>query len=186
MQPTPDSHYTDCVGDIMPKPLGTYALINSTTLTSAQASITFSDIPGTFTDLVLVSRYGLSADADSQVYVNGVSTGTSYSETFLRGNGSTASSGRRSNQPYWLHGLAAVTVPTTLTSVVTHQFLDYSNTTTNKTLITRINDAGAQVAARVGLYTSTSAITSITIAGISANLLSGSTFRLFGITAGNQ
>ena len=170
----------------MPKPLGTYALINSTTLTSNQASVTFSDIPGTFTDLIVVSRYGLSADADSQVYVNGVSTGTSYSETYLRGNGSTASSGRRSSQPYWLHGLAAVTVPTTITSVVIHHFFDYANTTTNKTLISRINDAGAQVSLRTGLYSSTSAITSITIGGISANLLSGSTFKLYGITAGNQ
>ncbi len=161
----------------------TYEAIATTTLGSAAATFTFSSIPSTYTDLLLITNYGLSADADSQLYVNGVSTGTSYSETFLRGNGTTASSSRRSNQPYWILGLAAVTVPTTLTTTEIHQFNNYSNTTTNKTLLSRVNNAGAQVAARVGMYSSTSAITSITVGGVAANLIAGSTFSLYGIAS---
>jgi hypothetical protein len=161
----------------------TYTPIATTTLSSATASYTFSSIPSTYTDLMLITNYGLSADADSQLYVNGVNTGTSYSETYVRGNGSAASSSRRSNQPYWILGLAGVTVPTTLSTVEIHQFQNYSNTTTYKTLLSRINNAGAQVAARVGLYSSTSAITSITVGGIAANFIAGSTFTLYGIAA---
>lgn len=163
----------------------TYSLIESQTLGSAQASITFSSIPQTFTDLILVTNYGLSADADSTFYVNGVNTGTSYSETYIRGNGTSATSSRRSSQPRWILGLAGVTVPTTLTTTEIHTFIDYSNTTTYKSLISRINNANVQVAARVGLYASTSAITSITVGGISANLIAGSSFKLYGIQAGN-
>jgi len=161
----------------------TYVPIATTTLGSAAASYTFSSIPSTYTDLVLITNYGLSADADSTLYVNGVNTGTSYSETYLRGDGLTASSGRRSNQPRWILGLASVTVPTTLSTTEIHQFQNYSNTTTYKTVLSRINNGGVQVAARVGLYSSTSAISSITVGGISANLLAGSTFTIYGISA---
>ena len=161
----------------------TYIPIATTTLGSAAASYTFSSIPSTYTDLILITNYGLSADADSTFYVNGVNTGTAYSETYMRGDGTSATSGRRSNQPRWILGLASVTVPTTLTTTEIHQFCNYSNTTTYKTVLSRINNGGVQVAARIGMYASTTAISSITVGGISANLLAGSTFTLYGIAA---
>lgn len=161
----------------------TYEKIATYTVPSAQADFTFSSIPSTYTDLILITNYGLSADADSTFYVNGVNTGTAYSETYLRGNGTAASSGRRTSQSRWILGLAGVTVPTTLTTTEIHQFLNYSNTTTYKTVLSRINNAGAQVASRIGLYASTNAISSITVGGIAANLLAGSTFTLYGIKA---
>jgi hypothetical protein len=161
----------------------TYVALQTQTLASAASSVTFNSIPQGYTDLVLVTNYGLSADADSQLYVNGINTGTSYSETYIRGDGSTASSARRSNQPRWILGLAAVTVPTTLSTTEIHQFQNYSTTTTYKTLLSRINNGGVQVASRVGLYSSTNAISSITVAGIAANFLAGSTFSLYGVAA---
>lgn len=164
----------------------TYALIESKTLGSATSSIAFTSIPAIYTDLLLVCNYGLSADADSRFYLNNESTGTNYSMTNLRGNGSTAVSSRYSSNDYFVFGLQSVTVPTTLTSTAIYHFLDYANSTTYKTVIGTAGDAAAQKIVRVGTWrASPTAINRIDIAGVSANLLSGSTFKLYGIQAGN-
>jgi len=161
----------------------TYEPISTQTLGSATASVTLSSIPGTYTDIVLVCNYGLSADADSRFIVNGDSTSGLYSYTNLRGNGTAAASGRASALNYIQFGLGGVTVPTTLTSTAFLFFNNYSNTTTFKTILTRVGDAAAQTLATVGLWRNTNAITSITLNAISANFLTNSTFTLYGIKA---
>jgi hypothetical protein len=161
----------------------TYEKIATTTLGSATASVTLSSIPGTYTDIVLICNYGLSADADSRFILNGDSTSGLYSYTNLRGNGTAAASGRASALNYIQFGLGAVTVPTTLTSTAFLIFNNYSNATTFKTVLTRVGDAAAQTLATVGLWRNTNAITSITLNAISANFLTNSTFTLYGIKA---
>jgi hypothetical protein len=163
----------------------TYSLIASTTVGTATASVTLSSIPATYTDIILVCNYGLSADADSRFIVNGDSTSGLYSYTNLRGNGTAAATGRASALNYIQFGLGGVTVPTTLTSTAILFFNDYSNTATFKTVLTRVGDAAAQVLATAGLWRNTNAITSITLNAISANFLTNSTFKLYGIQAGN-
>lgn len=160
----------------------TYSQIATQTLGSATADVTFSSIPGTYTDLVLVSNYGLSANADSRFYIN-ADTGTNYSMTNIRGDGTNTASSRNSSVGYFIWGLQNATVPTTLTSTAIYHFQNYANTTTYKTVIGGAGDAGALVIRRVGLWRSTSAITEIKMSGISANFLSGSTFSLYGIKA---
>ena len=64
--------------------------------------------------------------------------------------------------------------------------MNYSNTTTNKTVLARGNRASSGVVAQVGMWGNTSAITSITIDNVdsaSANFVAGSTFTLYGIKA---
>jgi hypothetical protein len=63
--------------------------------------------------------------------------------------------------------------------------MDYSNTTTNKTNLTRSNNVGNGLAAVVGMWRNTNAITSIRFFPDSGNFSTGSTFRLYGIQAGN-
>jgi len=65
---------------------------------------------------------------------------------------------------------------------ITH-FADYSNTTTHKCIISRANNSSVQTDLLVGLWRSTSAITSIAIYSSSGNFDTGSTFTLYGITA---
>jgi hypothetical protein len=161
----------------------TYEPIATYTIPSAQASYTFTAIPSTYTDIVLICNYGLSADADSRFIVNGDSTSGLYSYTNLRGNGTAAASGRASALNYIQFGLGGVTVPTTLTSTAFLFFNNYSNATTFKTVLTRVGDAAAQTLATVGLWRNTNAITSITLNAISANFLTNSTFTLYGIKA---
>jgi hypothetical protein len=59
--------------------------------------------------------------------------------------------------------------------------MNYSNTTTYKTIIARGSGASNEVKAQVNLWRSTSAITSITVYAGGGNFNSGASFTLYGI-----
>lgn len=156
----------------------TYDPIASITLGAATASVTFSAIPQTYTDLVIVAFTDQTASSPSYVQFNG-DTGTNYSSTNITGDGTSATSGRVSTSAL---GIAlATTSANDQISIV--NIMNYSNTTTNKTCILRRNDAVAQVSLVTGLWRSTSAITSIRLFSNSSTFTSNSTFNLFGIKA---
>lgn len=166
---------------------GTYTLIASSTLGNAAATVTLSSIPATYTDLVLVinSKTSYSASADAMyLFFNGDNNNSNYSITRLFGNGSSASSDRYSaSYMGWLStdwGTTIVSIP------------DYANTTTYKTYLTSSKSSGTYgiAGSTVGLWrgstgSATQAITSVRIDDVSGNFASGSTFRLYGIEAGN-
>jgi hypothetical protein len=157
----------------------TYEAIATQTLGSATASVTFSSIPGTYTDLVLVINPTMASNADVTIIFNG-DTANNYSSTYLSGNGTTASSSRFSTFPkIYLDSI------NTGTGIVQYNvsIMNYSNTTTNKTVLARFASAAVGTQATVGLWRSTAAITSMTITGDSVNFTTGSTFNLFGIKA---
>jgi len=165
----------------------TFEPIASTTLSAATASVTFSSIPQTFTDLVLVIGNALTT-VNGYAYTFGVNgdTNSNYSGTILAGNGSAVASARYSNisqtQTYFAgyYGLSTTDVATMLVN-----FQNYSNTTTNKTVIARSSAASKHAEASVWLWRSTSAINQITIYSQSgANIASGTTLNLYGIRAG--
>ena len=164
----------------------TYEKIATNTLGSAQATVTFSSISGTYTDLVLISNVDVtSAGASVNIRFNS-DTGSNYSYTTLYGNGTTAASARGSSLT--ASYIAAYVAPNTaLETVIITNIQNYSNTTTNKTLLSRSNRASANnspgAEALVGLWRSTVAITSITLAADSGNIDTGSTFTLYGIKA---
>jgi hypothetical protein len=163
----------------------TYTPIATTTLGSAASSYTFSSIPGTYTDLVLViqtkhSSSGVGFWVQSQI--NG-DTGTNYSNTFLRGTGIAApSSGRYSNRG---EGMFFGLCDHTQFGVYTINFQNYSNTTTYKTALARGSSATDSAMTQVNLWRNTAAITSlkIWIENGSVNMVTGSTLTLYGITA---
>ena len=163
----------------------TYEPIATTTLGSAQATVTFSSIPGTYTDLVLItnSRSDSTTRGVSVQFNN--DTGSNYSVTRLRGDGSTASSNRASNQTYIEIGDQNISTDTAgnIGNVICH-IQNYSNATTYKTTLSRANVADVTVRAIVGLWRSTNAITEIDIISSGGNnFISGSTFTLYGIKA---
>jgi len=169
----------------------TYEKIATTTLGSATATITFSSISGSYTDLILVS---FVRDTRTETYAYPAlrfnsDTGSNYSRTALYGDGSSAASNRASNQTSLIYCEAAGASQASgnYAPIITH-IQNYSNTTTYKTMLSRMNNVpgtgGFNTGAIVGLWRSTSAITSITIlgdVGASTNLASGSTFTLYGI-----
>ena len=158
----------------------TYEPIATTTLGSAASSVTFSSIVGTYTDLVIICNGTASANSDTGIRFNG-DTATNYSFTRVYGNGSVAASDRNSNQNY-IPGAVWYTAATNSNSII--NIMNYSNTTTFKTTVTRHNSSSTMVGSTVGLWRSTAAITSVTITTANANTYSvGSTFTLYGIKA---
>jgi hypothetical protein len=155
----------------------TYEPIATTTLGSAQASFSFTSIPGTYTDLVAVVV--ASTSGNLKIELNSDTSGN-YSNTILYGTGSSALSARNSNTTGLIFGTTANTVGN---GVNLYHFMNYSNTTTYKTALSRGNDIdNGLVRADVGLWRSTSAITSIRfISNLGSNLATGSTFTLYGI-----
>jgi hypothetical protein len=155
----------------------TYESIATTTLGTAAASVTFSSIPATFTDLVLVINGTTNSNSDISFNFNG-DTGSNYSRTFLYGSGSSAISGGESNQVVLRLDFKTTTQGTAIT-----QFNNYSNTTTNKTIIGRYGDSNLGTIGIVGLWRDTAAINSISMNCTPNTFSSGSTFTLYGIKA---
>jgi hypothetical protein len=156
----------------------TYEPIATTTLGSAQSSVTFSSISGTYTDLVLIVSGTVSTANNPSLQFNS-DTGSNYSWTYLSGNGSSAASGRSSNTTSILTGGFGTS---TIANAI-YQIQNYSNTTTNKTVINRHNRSDDSVTAWVGLWRNTAAITSLVLGAGGGNWNTGSTFTLYGIKA---
>ncbi|CAB4140028.1 hypothetical protein UFOVP404_5 [uncultured Caudovirales phage] len=155
----------------------TYEPIATSTLGSNQTTVTFSSIAGTYTDIIVVIDATSTGD-NVLARVNG-DTGNNYSFTRLSGNGTSATSARGSNTNYLNFDGAAYLTTGRSTWVI--QFMNYSNTTTNKTIISRGNNAAVGVDANINLWRSTSAITSISFIATSNAYQTGSTFTLYGV-----
>jgi len=148
----------------------TYSQIASTTLGTAAASVTFSSIAGTYTDLVLVVDSTITdGSVDTYIRINGDSS-TNYSRTYLYGDGTSAVSGRNSTTDRIGSGSKTI-----------HNAMNYANTTTYKTAIARYGTAGSLSLAQAALWRSTAAITSLSINTIASTFTTGSTFNLYGI-----
>jgi hypothetical protein len=156
----------------------TYEKIATTTLGGSAASTTFNSISGSYTDLVLIVAGVTTSGTEAvAVQVNG-DTGSNYSRTVLLGNGSAASSSRATSQTS--AGLGVIDSATQGNTI--YHFMNYSNATTYKTFIARGNVASEQTRVAVGLWRSTSAITSITVL-VGTTFATGCTFTLYGIKA---
>jgi hypothetical protein len=160
--------------------MSTYTPIASITLASAASSVTFGSIPQTYTDLVVVMSYSRSVSGNGLLRFNG-DTGSNYSNTYLLGDGSSGSSSRESNRTNGIISYDSANVQETCLINI----MNYANTTTNKTFITRGNDTGLGVISYVNLWRNTGAITSIELRPNSGNWNSGSTFSIYGISTAN-
>lgn len=157
----------------------TYEPIATYTFPSASSSYTFSSIPSIYTDLVLVAVAGSSGAGNLILRFNSDS-GTNYSLTYLYGSGSAASSGRvTNNNCAQFQGIS-----NNLNGNQIIQIMNYSNSTTYKTAISKGGAADLATSSWVNMWRNTAAITSITVSdNSSTNIITGSTFTLYGIKA---
>ena len=154
----------------------TYEPIATVTASGSTNIITFTSIPATYTDIVIVVK--ADTQGGYQVRFNSDSAGN-YSATRLYGDGTTASSDRETNS----NNLTTAWGGGAYNMYITH-ILNYSNTTTYKTALTRISE-NRYVLAMVSTWRSTAAISTISVQnGNSAtSFTAGSTFTLYGIAA---
>lgn len=166
----------------------TYEPIATQTLGSAAASVTFSSIPSTYTDLVIVIS-GKSTRAGGQdipiVRFNS-DTSTNYSTTNLDGGNSVATSTRWSNETSGFLGFINDSLATASGNLI-FNIMNYANTTTYKTVLSRYNHTSTNVTygrtgSNVCLWRKTpEAISTVAISCYYANWDTGSTFSIYGI-----
>lgn len=157
-----------------------YEVISTTTVGTATSAVNFSSIPQVYTDLVAVVK---AQDSNGYLFVRFNSDSSSlYSRTYMSGNGTSASSTRSSNDA---QGYTTADTTSNLSNIGLLNIMNYSNTTTNKIFIARENLPASASQVTVGLYRSTSAITTVSFLSPSATatIAVGSVFTLYGIKA---
>lgn len=129
----------------------TYEPIATANGNGSSFTITFNSIPQTYTDLVLVAKADLNIDSGlTGLRFNG-DTGSNYSYTLLE---SGPNSSRGTNAAYMFIG--------GLRNEYICHIQNYSNSTTNKTVLTRMGRTDVTgTGVWVGLWRNTAAITSL-------------------------
>lgn len=159
----------------------TFDAIATTTLGSAASTITFSSIPGTYTDLRLVLTAQSSAGGNVWLQFNS-DTATNYSRTNLAGDGTSATSSRQTSQS--VIRCATIGVPTSPNfGLYTIDIFSYAGSTNKTVLVTASEDTngGGGVSRIVGLWRSTAAISSIQLTTNTGTYSAGTTATLYGI-----
>lgn len=157
----------------------THVLLNQVTLAANSTTVTFSNIPQTFGDLVLTVN-GLSVSGESYYYSYFNSdTGANYSRVEMFGTGSSTGSGPHSN-------LIPITLHSSSPSNHILHVMDYSAADKHKSVLYRNNSisSGASVLAGTGRWANTAAINTIRLEGFStASFAAGCIISLYGVFA---
>jgi hypothetical protein len=169
-----------------------YVLLERIELNASATSITFANIPQTgYTDLKVVvsARTDYNSTISSLgVHLNTLASDTSY--RWLRGNGSVAASGNDSSQQDFYIGEVPALTATANTFGNAEVYIPNYTGSQQKSMsadgVGEQNGTTAYAYFSAGLSTKTAAINSVTVrgfAGSSGNLVSGSTFSLYGLAA---
>jgi len=170
----------------MPTP--TYTALANITLGSAASTITFSSIPATYRDLVLVmAERNTTDDVGFVMRFNGDS-GSNYNYVLARGGdiGGVVSN-QASSQTQMFVGGWSFGNGTSFPAPITIDIMDYSATDKHKTVLdrfqTRRNDGSGETGMMAGRWASTSAITTILLYPTSSIFAANTTVALYGIAS---
>ena len=161
-------------------------LIESKTLATAAASIEFTSIPQSYTDLVIMSSARHSTSDYNELYLTFNSQTLNRSEKGLFGTtaaGSFAATTLRA-------GLTANSTLTSNTFSNSTCYIPNYNSNAQKTLsinaATESNAASGDLQIVAGLWSNSAPITSIQLLSPSGNFVIGSMFSLYGILKGSD
>jgi hypothetical protein len=162
----------------MPTP--TYTPLATVTLGSAAASVTFSSIPATYRDLILVGApISSSGTNQSLVRFNSDATAANYPQVVMFGNGSTTGSFTNTNAGVNFADAFASGSP----MIGRLQIMDASATDKHKTCLNRRDKSDDAVAATATRWANTAAITSLSVVSMASTFAAGSRFDLYGVIA---
>ena len=168
-------------------------LIESKTLGTAAASIEFTSIPQTFTDLVLLFNFRSNVD---QTYTNialrfNSDTGSNYSMRMLYGEGSGGglSASQTTTSMQWVYSTGLQATSNTFGNAQVY-IPNYTGSTSKSVSMDSVSENNATQsiqALTAGLWSGTAAITSISMfTQAGPNLLAGSTASLYGVLKGSD
>lgn len=174
----------------------TMELIETKTLGTAAASIEFTSIPQDGTDLLLTvsARSARAANQDEINFkLNSSTTNYSYRQLFGGAGSGAISTGSAGGTPaYMFSGIVPAANNTTNTfGNILIYLTNYAGATNKSISIDSVSENNAatwfQLDLVAGLWSNTSAITSVTFASTnSANFVAGSTISLYKITKGSD
>jgi hypothetical protein len=151
----------------------TYTLIDSVTLSTAVTNLTFSSLPQTYGDLVIVTSGTFSGASGIELQLNDDTS--NYSMVSMGGNGSSTFSATDSS-----FRLAYYTISGQTTTI--GNLMDYSATDKHTTMISRASPSGDVVSATASRWANTEAVTKIKIINAAGETFSvGHTFHIYGI-----
>ena len=169
----------------------TYETIATTSLGSNSTSVVFSSISSAYTDLVLVIRAGTEhSNNGSRGYIQFNSdtstSNTNYSNNYIATISTPATtSGKDVSQQFIAYGVVGNNTDNFAQFNI--DIMDYNNTNKYKTILSRGSNPNASgngsLRATVGMWRSTSAISSITLTCDSGGYRTNSVFTLYGIKA---
>jgi hypothetical protein len=162
----------------MPTP--TYTALATVTLGSSASSVTFSSIPATYRDLIVICDTVASGQSSIDGRLNG-DTGNNYSTVRMFGTGSSTGSDINAGSSIVNRYLIGITNTSRTSQII--QIMDYSATDKHKTILTRNASTVNSVNAHAARYANTSVIDSLTINFSESSASSGSTFSLYGVIA---
>ena len=163
----------------------------SSSATSGQTGVVFSNIPQNYQDLRVVF-YGFISNSTNYFNLRLNNTASGYSHTQLYGNGSSAYSSRSTGEN-GLHLTSTNGLPSNSSApaIFTIDILNYANSSTYKSVLWREafdQNGSGETLLSVGLWQSTSAINQISFGTDSggATFLTGTTVELYGIRTVGQ
>ena len=161
----------------------TYTLIDKTTLTGTQATVSFTSINNSYTDLVLkISARSSYSNGYDQMRISFNGSSSSFSTIYLLGTGSSAASGNTVPQ---LIGHADAATATANTFNNAEVYIPNYTSSNNKSFsadnVQEDNTSLALVSFTANLWSNTSAINQITLSLEIGSYVSGSSFYLYGI-----
>lgn len=165
----------------------TYELIDSITLSSDQSSVSFNNISQTYDDLMIVIS-ARNADAtvtrEAGIQINNDTATTYYSMRYLDGNGASATSGTLTRGYIYAGQYPAATATSNTFSNIQVSIPNYTSNSNKSVSVsaTMENNSATSYIDRVsGLWSQTAAISSLTVVSNAGDLVTGSTFELYGI-----
>ena len=165
------------------------SLISTVTVgAGGAASIDFTSIPSTYTDLMLVASTRASDGyPDTGIWVQFNGSTTSYSRRTLYGTGTASASTNATDIFFWS---PATTATSNTFGNSTVYIPNYAGSTNKSVSVDSVNENNATydiLGITAGLWSNTSAITSIKIVSATATtLLQYSSASLYGITKGSS
>jgi hypothetical protein len=163
-------------------PTNTYIALATITLGSSASTVTFSSIPATYRDLVLVAQHKVTGAGETDVQFN-ADTGNNYTTVTMRGGASASVF----SATYTANGIKpqnSVGGSTSTNDFFQLEIMDYSATDKHKTSLLRSGNASSAFVQNHNVrWANTAAITSVKCTATGTSYASGSTFSLYGIVS---
>jgi hypothetical protein len=161
-------------------------LIESKTLGTAAASIEFTSIPATYTDLVILLSARSNASGLRDIFISFNGSTASFTSRYLDGSGAATASGTATRYVGSINGTAQTADTFGNLSVYIPNYAGATNKSFSVDGVTENNATSAIQTIAAGLWSNTAAITSVAFAPSSDSLVTGTTASLYGVLKGSD